>query len=54
MPDVSDRHADPQFTAARLGADNIEHAGAQHTEFKLADAAFRNSDILPKNSPLMF
>src|SRR5690242_15635913 len=40
MPDVADRHADPQFAAARLGAGGVEHAGPQYAELKLADAAF--------------
>ena len=39
MPDVADRHADAQLAAARLGAGGVEHAGAQHAEFELADAA---------------
>jgi hypothetical protein len=39
MPDVADRHADAQLAAARLGAGGVEHAGTEHTEFKLADAA---------------
>jgi hypothetical protein len=39
MPDVADRNADSQFTAPRLGAGGVEHAGAQHAEFELADAA---------------
>src|SRR5690348_16243882 len=52
MPDVADRHAAPQFAAARLGAGGVEHAGPQYAELKLADAAFREGDILPKNSPL--
>ena len=39
MPDVANRHADAQFTTARLGAGGVEHAGAEHAEFELADAA---------------
>ena len=39
MPDVADRHAMPQLAPARLGAGGIEHAGAQHAELELADAA---------------
>ena len=39
MPDVADRHADAQLAAPRLGAGGIEHAGAQHAELELADAA---------------
>ena len=39
MPDVADRHADAQLAAARLGAGGVEHAGAQHAELELADAA---------------
>ena len=38
MPDIADRHADPQFPAARLGAGGIEHAGTQHAELELAYA----------------
>jgi hypothetical protein len=40
MPDVANRHADAQLAAPRLGAGRVEHAGTQHAEFKLADAAF--------------
>jgi hypothetical protein len=54
MPDVSDRHADAQLAASRLGARSIEHTGAKYTKLEFTDAALRNSDILPKNSPLMF
>jgi hypothetical protein len=39
MPDVADRYADAQFTAARFGAGGIEHAGPKYTELELADAA---------------
>ena len=39
MPDVADRHADPQLAAPGFGAGGIEHAGLQHAEFELADAA---------------
>src|SRR5215469_7219080 len=39
MPDIADRHADPQLAAARLGAGGIEHAGPQHTQLEFADAA---------------
>src|SRR5262249_22297484 len=41
MLDVADRHADPQLATPRLGASGVEHAGAQHTELELADAAFK-------------
>jgi hypothetical protein len=54
MPDVANRHADAQLAAPRLGAGRIEHAGTQHAEFELANAAFRDGDILPENSPLTF
>jgi hypothetical protein len=54
MPDVANRHADAQLTAPRLGAGSVEHAGTQHTQLELADAALRDGDILPKNSSLMF
>jgi hypothetical protein len=40
MPDVADRNADPQLTATRLGTRSVKHAGPQHAEFELADAAF--------------
>src|SRR5437868_12423394 len=39
MPDVANRHADAQLTAPRLGAGGVEHAGTQHAELELADAA---------------
>src|SRR5258707_11101762 len=39
MPDVANRHADAQLTAPRLGAGGVEHAGPQHAELELADAA---------------
>ena len=39
MPDIADRHADPQLAAARLGTGGIEHTSPDHTEFELADAA---------------
>ena len=54
MPDVANRNADPQLTASRLRARSVEHAGTQHTEFELADAALRDGDILPRNRPLTF
>src|SRR4051812_29362064 len=38
MPKVADRHADPEFAAPSLGTRGIEHAGADHAEFELADA----------------
>jgi hypothetical protein len=39
MPHIADRHADAQLTAPRFGAGGVEHAGTQHTELELADAA---------------
>src|SRR6266403_856571 len=39
MPDVANRHADAQLTAPCLGAGGVEHAGTQHAELELADAA---------------
>ena len=42
MPDVTDRHADPQFAAPRLGSRRVVHSGAQHAEFELADAALHS------------
>ncbi len=39
MPDVTDRHADPQLTTPGFCSGGIEHAGAQHAKLELADAA---------------
>src|ERR1700687_1379157 len=39
MPDIADRHTDAQSAAPRLGAGGIEHAGSQHAEFELTNAA---------------
>ena len=42
VPDVTDRHADPQLAAPRLGSRRIVHPGAQDAEFELADAALHS------------
>ena len=39
MPDVAERHRQPQFAAPRLGASGVQHARTQHAQFELADAA---------------
>ena len=39
MPDIADRHADPQLAPARLRPGGVEHARAEHAELELADAA---------------
>jgi hypothetical protein len=39
MPDIADRHADPQLAAKGLGTGGFEHPCAEHAEFELADAA---------------
>jgi len=39
MPNVADRHRNPQLPAPGLGTGGVVHAGAQHAEFELADAA---------------
>src|SRR5882762_6992982 len=48
MPDVANRHADAQLTAPRLAAGGVEHAGTQHAELKLADAALH-----PEKKPII-
>ena len=42
VPDVTDRHADPQLAAPRLGSRRIVHPGAQDAEFELADTALHS------------
>jgi hypothetical protein len=39
MPDKANRHGNPEFTSAGLGPRGIQHAGAQDTKLKFADAA---------------
>lgn len=39
MPDIADRHADPKFATARLRPAGVKHAGLDHPELELADAA---------------
>jgi hypothetical protein len=39
MPDITDRHGNPEFTSARLGPRGIQHARAQDTKLEFADAA---------------
>src|SRR5271166_2768208 len=54
MPDIADRHGDPEFASSGLGPCGIQHPRTENAEFKLTDAAFRDDDILPKNSTLTF
>ena len=42
MPDVTDGHAYPRLAASGFRTRSVIHAGAQHTEFELADAAFHS------------
>ena len=42
VPDVTDRHADPQLAAPRLGSRRVVHSGAQDAEFELTDAALHS------------
>ena len=37
IPDVTDRNGNAELATRRLGACGLQHASAQHTEFKLAD-----------------
>src|SRR5215813_5030256 len=46
--------ADDQFATTRLLVARRERALAQQIKFIFVEASLRNSDILPKNSPLMF
>jgi hypothetical protein len=39
MPDIADRHTDPEFPAPCLRPGSVQHAGADHAELELADAA---------------
>src|ERR1700678_779208 len=40
MPDIADRHRNPEFTSAGLGPGGVQHPRTQNAEFKLTDAAF--------------
>ena len=40
MPDVAERNRQAQFAPASLGPGGVQHPGAQHAQFELADAAF--------------
>jgi hypothetical protein len=42
VPDVTDRHADPQLAAPRLGSRRVVHPSPQDAEFELADAALHS------------
>jgi len=44
VPDVTDRHADPQLAAPRLGPRRVVHSGAQDAEFELADTALHSQE----------
>jgi hypothetical protein len=46
--------ADDEFATTRLLVARRERALAQQIKFIFVEASLRNSDILPKNSPLMF
>lgn len=48
MPDIAHRHADPQFTTARLRPGGVDHSRSDHTEFELADAALH-----PQQKPVV-
>jgi hypothetical protein len=39
MPDIADRHGNPEFTSAGLGPGGVQHPRTQNAEFKLTDAA---------------
>ena len=42
MPDIADRHGDPEFTSAGLGPGGVQHPRTQDTKFELADAALHS------------
>jgi len=44
MPDIADRHADPQLTPARLRSRGVVHARTDHAELELADAALHSKE----------
>src|SRR5713226_1018623 len=39
MPDIADRHGNPEFTASGLGSRGIQHPRSQNAELELTDAA---------------
>ncbi len=51
---VADRHGEEQLATPRLLAQGLERALAEQRQLHLAHRAFRDGDILPKNSLLMF
>lgn len=51
---VADRHGKEELAAPGLLFQCFERTLAKQQQLHLAHRAFRNSDILPKNSPLMF
>jgi hypothetical protein len=50
MPDVADRHPDPQLATARLGASGVEHAGAQHTHANSLMQPFETATYYPRTA----
>src|SRR5262249_4222996 len=53
-PDKADRQTAPEFAARRLIANAAIKARAQYMQLCFAHRALRDSDILPRNSPLTF
>src|ERR1700733_2880509 len=39
MPDIADRHGNPEFASTGLGPGGVQHPRTQNAEFKLTDAA---------------
>lgn len=39
MPDIADRHTDPQLASSGLGPGRVHHPCPDDTQFELADAA---------------
>ena len=39
MPDIADRHGDPEFPSAGLRSRGVQHPRSQDAKFELADAA---------------
>jgi len=39
MPDIADRHGDPEFTSSGLGSCSIKHPRSQNAKLEFADAA---------------
>jgi len=50
MPDVADRHPDPQLATARLGASGVEHAGAPHTHANSLMQPFETATYYPRTA----